>query len=88
MSTLGEQWMQEGLRKGLQQGLEQGLERGRKETAAMMTLRQLQHRFGNLNIEVQVDIKALSFEKLEGLSDALLDFNSVEELTTWLATHS
>src|SRR5258708_23836737 len=31
MSTLGEQWMQEGMEKGLQQGRQEGRQQGRQE---------------------------------------------------------
>ena len=32
-------------------------------------------------------IKALSIPKIEALSKALLDFTSIEDLTTWLKNH-
>ena len=69
-------WKEEGLQQGLQQGLEQG--------AASIVLRLLQRRLGELKASVIARIEALPLEKLERLSEALLEFNSIKDLNKWL----
>jgi len=49
--------------------------------------RQLTRRLGELSEPLQGQIEALSLAQLEALGEALLDFNSVEDLIHWLANH-
>lgn len=70
--------------KGFEQGLEQGRQEGRQEEAATLMLRMLTKRFGVLANDIQGSVAALSIEKLEELSEALLDFNSLSELSEWI----
>ncbi len=53
---------------------------------ASTVLRQLKRKFGELDPEVSAQIHNLSSAQLEDLSEALLDFESVEDLTAWLAS--
>ncbi len=73
-------WMETGIQRGLQQGLQQGLER----EALSMVQRLLNRRCGALTSELQQRIQGLSVEQLEELGEALLDFTSVDNLTSWL----
>jgi predicted transposase/invertase (TIGR01784 family) len=68
------------LQKGLQQGLQQGLLQGE----ATLILRQLTKRFGEVEPQLQEQVRELSIEQLEALGEMLLDFSTVEDLVTWL----
>ncbi len=74
-------WEQRGLEKGLQQGLRQGLQQG--ETSVLLRL--LTRRFGKLSRKIEKRIQELSFEQLDLLTEAVLDFHDVAELQKWLA---
>jgi predicted transposase YdaD len=67
-----------------QKGLEQGRQEGRQEEAASLIRRMLTKRFGLLSGEVQGSVTALSIENLEALSEALLDFDNLGELSAWI----
>ena len=67
---------------------QKGLQKGRQEEAISLMLRMLTKRFGSLSTEVQAAITALSIENLEELSEALLDFDSLSELSTWIGQRS
>ncbi len=68
-----------GEQRGEQRGLQQGLERERS-----LVLRQLARRLGALSQRAQVSVARLSFDQLEQLGEALLDFNDPHDLTAWL----
>jgi len=84
-------WEEKGIAKGLamgreegrEHGLEQGLERGRLAEAELL-LRQLHRRVGAISPDRRERVLCLSFERLEGLGDALLEFSSLSELDAWL----
>jgi hypothetical protein len=61
------------MRTGIQQG------------QASMVMRLLKHKFGTIDSEIEAQIQKLSSPQLEDLSEALLDFEQVEDLTTWLS---
>ncbi|ABW32755.1 DUF4351 domain-containing protein [Acaryochloris marina] len=63
---------------------EKGLARGRQEEGATIVLRILNRKLGNLLPEVEAQIQSLEVEKLEELSEALLEFESLENLNAWL----
>ena len=67
-----------------QQGVEQGVERGERSLIS----RQLNRRVGELPTTLQSQIDRLSVPELEDLGEALLDFGTIADLTTWLETHS
>ncbi|WP_226883695.1 DUF4351 domain-containing protein [Allocoleopsis franciscana] len=46
--------------------------------------RQLKRKFGQLNPEVEAQVRGLELASLEELSEALLDFENVEDLKVWL----
>ena len=96
MPTIAETLRKEGMQVGLQQGRlegrqegkQEGKQEGRQEGTAALTLRLLQKRFGKLDKRTQGRIQGLAFEQLEELGEALLDFQSPEELTKWLKAHN
>jgi predicted transposase YdaD len=60
-------------------------EEGREEATLNLVIRLLTKRFGKLPETTQSTISSLSLFELEALSEALLDFTSVDDLQTWLA---
>ncbi len=60
------------MRTGIQQG------------QASIVIRLLKHKFGELSPDLQAQIQQLSSPQLEDLSEALLDFEQLEDLTAWL----
>jgi flagellar biosynthesis/type III secretory pathway protein FliH len=73
-----------GISKGLNQGLNQGLQHGQ----AGVILRQLNRRLGQVDSYLETTIRALGTPALESLAVALLDFNSLSDLTLWLENHA
>ena len=71
-------------RIGIEQGIRQGIEQGKLE----LIVRQLERTVGPLSPEIQTRIAQLSTQQLENLGEALLDFASVSDLTTWLQAHN
>ena len=63
-------------------------ERTKHEGELSIVLRQLNRRVGEVSVAVRSKIDRLSLPQLENLGEALLDFSSSEDLTTWLETHS
>jgi predicted transposase YdaD len=61
---------------------------GEARDAAKVALRQLNRRCGPLSEATTARIQALPLEQLEALAEALLDFSSPEDLTTWLAANA
>lgn len=59
-----------------------------QEGESKLVLRQLTRRFGTLPPELEEPVKALSLEQIEALAEALLDFQTLEELGAWLEQRS
>jgi predicted transposase/invertase (TIGR01784 family) len=95
MQTLAGTWIQQGIERGRQEAvgslaetwIKQGIEQGRQALASL-TVRQLQHRLGILDVETRAQLSASPIERLEQLGEALLDFNTHAELTVWLSKHT
>jgi len=68
--------------------IQRGEQQGKKQEALQLIMRLLNRRIGNLNSEIQQRINALSTTQLEDLGEALLDFSSQNDLTTWLDNNS
>ncbi|XPM53150.1 MAG: Rpn family recombination-promoting nuclease/putative transposase [Leptolyngbya sp. IPPAS B-1204] len=66
---------------------QEGRQEGRQEGERSIILRVLTRRFGTVPPELQAQIQALSLPQLEALGEALLDFATLADLTTWLQTH-
>ena len=79
----------EGRQEGRQEGKQEGLQEGKQEECILLLSRLLRRKFGlqpQLENSLQ-ELTSLPLEKLEDLADALLDFNGVTDLETWLANH-
>jgi predicted transposase YdaD len=76
------------VRDWFEQGRQVGEVRGRAIGEAAVAIRLLNRRCGPLSEATSDCIKALPLERLEALTDALLDFNGPADLTRWLAKHS
>ncbi|MEN9222512.1 MAG: DUF4351 domain-containing protein [Thermostichus sp. BF3_bins_97] len=60
----------------MQQGVQQG--------EAELTLRQLRQKVGSLPDALEAQIRSLPVERLEALGLALLEFQTLADLTSWL----
>jgi predicted transposase YdaD len=80
-------WYNEILRRGEIRGEAKGEARGRQESCNML-LRQLNRRIGSISSQLEIQIRSLPHEQLGQLADALLDFTSPTDLTTWLQNHA
>ncbi len=69
------------------QGKAEGIKEGKAQEAVSLVLRQLKRRIGNINTEDESKITGLSVEQLEALGEALLDFSSGDDLSSWLANN-
>ncbi|MDS3861018.1 Rpn family recombination-promoting nuclease/putative transposase [Thermosynechococcaceae cyanobacterium BACA0444] len=63
---------------------QRGIQRGRQEGEVLLTLRQLNHKFGPLSEDMSQQIRSLSLPQLENLAEALLDFQTPTDLMAWL----
>jgi predicted transposase YdaD len=70
--------------QGLERGLERGLGQGRQEEAIKLVLRILAKKFREVPTQLSRQIEDLSLQNLEALADALLDFDSLDDLVSWL----
>jgi predicted transposase YdaD len=76
-SVIYQDILEEGLREGRQQGLQQ--------EAMSFVLRLLNRRFANLPTNLMTQVQSLSVEQLEALGEAILDFETQNDLEQWLA---
>ena len=76
--------IQQGVEQGIQQGLQQGLQQGIQQEATLLIVRQLKRKVGELSPNLEATVMGLPVNVLEDLGEALLDFNSIDDLTTWL----
>jgi predicted transposase YdaD len=67
-----------------QEIFETGEQRGIQRERAFI-LRQIVRKVGELPQDVRSTVELLSIDKLESLGEALLDFNSLQDLQNWLA---
>ena len=65
-----------------------GEAQGEARGEAKVTLRQLSRRCGPLNAEQESVIRNLPLERLEGLAEALLDFEGMADLNAWLTVNT
>jgi len=66
--------------------LQKGEQRGKKQEALALIMRLLTRRLGAIAPQLEDQIRGLSVPQLEDLGEALLDFSSETDLTSWLAT--
>ena len=69
---------------GREEGLAEGQTKGRTDERRALVLRQLTRKVGPLAPELQARVASLDPEALLSLSDALLDFAALADLTVWL----
>lgn len=62
-----------------------GIEIGKQQEALSMVTRQLNRSLGDIDEASLEHVRSLSVEKLRVLSEDLLDFTSVTDLTNWLS---
>jgi predicted transposase YdaD len=62
----------------------EGRQEGRQEEAANLVLRQLARRFGEVPQNLAHKIRELPIEDVETLGEALLDFQRLSDLVSWL----
>jgi predicted transposase YdaD len=67
-----------------QEWREEFLQEGKLEEALSLVFRQLSRRMGNISPEVRSQVQALPLPQIEALSEALLDFSSLNDLMSWL----
>jgi hypothetical protein len=61
--------------------------RGEQRGQRSIVIRLLARRIGILPVELRSKVEQLSSEQLESLSEALLDFGNLTDLTNWLTHH-
>jgi hypothetical protein len=64
-----------------------GYDRGVEQGERSLVLRQLNRRIGTVSDRMIDRINKLTLTRLESLGEALLDFETIEDLTTWLDNH-
>jgi predicted transposase YdaD len=67
-------------------GRQEGRQEGRREGIIDLSVRLARKRFQALSAEAETAIRKLPVERLEGLSEALLDFATLADLEAWLKT--
>ena len=65
-------------------GIEKGIEKGERSIVSHL----LKHKLGALPDRTITEIDVLSARQIKVLSEALLDFSTIADLTAWLETHS
>jgi len=85
-SVIYQDILEEGRQEGLQLGLRQGIEQGLQQQQALI-LRLLNRRVGNIPTNLQTIIEQLSQTQLEDLTEALMDFTTLSDLSNWLESH-
>ncbi|BAU11803.1 hypothetical protein LEP3755_23060 [Leptolyngbya sp. NIES-3755] len=80
-----QQGIQEGIQQGIQEGIQQGIQEGIQQERRSFVIRLLDRKVGALSESLHDRINVLSLDQLESLAIALLDFNTVEDLETWLS---
>ena len=83
-SVIYQKIKKEGQLEGLQKGRIEGKQEGKKEGEVNLVLRLLKRKIGVVSAKLSEKIQNLSIEQLENLGDALLDFNSEDDLVRWL----
>jgi predicted transposase YdaD len=63
----------------MEEGIERGIEREKN-----LILRLINRKFGQINLELETEIRSLNIEIIETLGEAIFDLDTVEDLQTWL----
>jgi predicted transposase/invertase (TIGR01784 family) len=86
-SVIYQKILRKGRQEGLQAGRQEGLQEGRQAGEAELLIRLLNRRCGALADKLQAQLRSLSIPELESLGEALLDFQGLKDLETWLQEH-
>jgi predicted transposase YdaD len=71
-----------------QSGEQSGRSEGRQQEALSLVIKLLTRKFGNFSSMLISQINYRSVEEIESLGEALLDFQSITDLETWLSINS
>jgi predicted transposase YdaD len=63
----------------MEEGIERGIEREKN-----LILRLINRKFGQINLELETEIRSLNIELIEALGEAIFDLDTVEDLQNWL----
>ncbi|MBD1215004.1 MAG: DUF4351 domain-containing protein [Dolichospermum circinale Clear-D4] len=63
----------------MEEGIERGIEREKN-----LIIRQINRKFGQIDLELETKIRSLNIEILEALGEAIFDLHDVEDLRNWL----
>lgn len=63
----------------MEEGIERGIEREKN-----LILRQINKKFGEIDGELETEIRGLNIEVMEALGEAIFDLNTVDDLRNWL----
>ena len=69
----------------IQYAREEGRKKGIIDWYRALAMRLLKKRFGELTAEINSQVESLSLSDLEALIDAILEFNSLDDLLNWLS---
>lgn len=75
----------EGKQVGLLEGKQAGLLEGKQAGLIEIATRLFQRRFGNLPLDIALQLRQLSIDRLTEFGEALLDFASVDQARQWLS---
>lgn len=77
----------QGLEEGRQEGIQMGEQRGIQMGQINLIKRQLERRFGELNPVIAHSLSQLSSDDLASLAEAIFDFSTLADLSSWLDNH-
>ena len=80
LSPIYEQKLAQSRNEGIEQGIQQGIQEGIQQNI----ISQLERKLRDLPTNLETKIISLSLSQLQELGFALLDFNSLNDLTDWL----
>jgi predicted transposase/invertase (TIGR01784 family) len=84
-SVIYQEIYQEGETSGEARGMQRGRSEGRQQEALALVIKLLTRKFGNLSPMLISQVSDRSVEEVESLGEALLDFQSINDLETWLS---
>ena len=70
--------------EAFEEGEESGEKRGEERGSVRTLQRLLNRKFGQISSELEEQINGLSVAQLDDLAEAILDFDSVHDLESWL----
>jgi predicted transposase/invertase (TIGR01784 family) len=86
--TLRQEAMELGLSQGMEKGIEKGEQKGKEEQTIALVFRLLKRRCRQeISEDLRSRLSVLPVSVLETLSEDILDFTTLADLETWLATH-